>query len=115
MNRQQDRGTFVGVRIPTKLFPFVKVVSQMTHKSLPYTIVYILQLYFDLVVGNADDSFTLAKIVRENNEAIEHAKKVHRRHTKGLTLDDGIRQKIFDIVKQHPCRDLISYEEEEQK
>lgn len=109
---KRGTGTFVGVRIPTHMMSFVNAFSKVTHHSTPKTIIYIIQLYMELVFLDEQGTYSLAKILKENTEAIKQAEKIREKYSGGLTIDDGVRKKIFDIIQQHPCRNLISYEEE---
>lgn len=112
VKEKRGTGTFVGVRIPTHMMPFINAFSKSTHHSLPKSIVYIIQLYMELVFLDDQGTYTLTKILKENAEAIKQAEKIREKYSGGLTIDDGVRKKIFDIIKDHPCKNLISYEEE---
>ena len=111
---KRGNGTFVGVRIPKHMMPFVNAFSKATHHSSQHSIVYIIQLYMELVFLDDQGTYTLTKILKENKEAIKQAEKIREKYSGGLSIDDGIREKIFDIIRNHPCRNLISYDEEKQ-
>lgn len=68
----------------------------------------------ELVFLDEQGTYSLSKILKENTEAIKQAEKIREKYSGGLTIDDGVRKKIFDIIKDHPCRNLISYEEGKQ-
>lgn len=97
-------GEFIGVRLPSDYAKFINVLAKMLNMSKQKAAIYLLQLGIELITDTPDlRNYNLEKMHRE----IKIFRKSYKSKGGGLSIDDGVRKNMHDIVKSHPCRKLM--------
>lgn len=101
---------FIGFRCPSDYSKFLAVLAKVMNKSKQKTAIYLMQLGIEMITNTPDlRDYNLEKMHREIKMFQKYYK---QKPITGLTIDDGIRANMFDIMKSHPCRKLIIYGDE---
>ena len=105
--RRKNAGTSVRIVVPTHLYSFVNVFMKVNHISRQTSIVAILDYFANLMTAGELENVKTAERLRANTHLIEQIKAI--KSDGGLTIDDGTRKAMFDIMQSHPCRKYLQY------